>query len=114
MVDDRRDGVEKGQPFAARRLHDAGGKRLGSQRPRGDDGKAAGGEGIHPLTHDGDIGLFLQGFFNLGREHIAIHCHRAARRHPRDMAGAHDQAVQLAHFMVQQANRVLFIVVRAE
>ena len=113
-VDDRGDGIEKRQPFSPGGLHDAGSQRLCGQRAGRDNGEASGGQGVHPLAHNGDIGVLAEHLFNLGRKHIAVHRHRAARRHPRNVPCAHHQTVKRAHLVVQQADRVFLVIIRTE
>ena len=51
---------------------------------------------------------------DLGAEGVAVDGHRRARGHARGLAGAHDQAVEPTHLVVEQADRVLLVVVGAE
>ena len=47
-------------------------------------------------------------------EQIAVHGQRTACRQGMGVGHRHDQAIGGAHFPVQQADRILFVVVRAE
>ena len=75
---------------------------------------AAIGQAVHPLAHDRYVGMIGQRPFDLSAEDIAVNRHRAAGRHPGNFARAHDDAIERAHFMVQQAHRVLAVVIRPE
>ncbi len=71
----------------------------------------AGGQRVDPFAHDLDIGVGLQRLLNLRGEHIAVHRHGRTCRHPGDFARAHDQGIEPPHLVMQQADRVLRVVV---
>ena len=113
-VDDGGDGIEKRQTVRAGRLPDAVSQRGGGQRPGGDDGEACGGQGVDPLAHDLQRRLRGEGGLDFGGEHVAVHRQRRSGGHFGLGRRRHHQRIELAHFVMEQADRVLFVVVGAE
>ncbi len=56
-MDDGGDGVEEGEGIAAGFPGDGAGEARRGQRPGGNDRRAGGGEGIHSLAKDLDVGV---------------------------------------------------------
>ena len=79
-----------------------------------DDRRAAIGQGVDTLAHDGYVGMFQQRALDLRREDITIHRHGRSGGNAGFFAGHHDKAVQPPHFVMQQADRVPVAIVRAE
>jgi hypothetical protein len=82
--------------------------------PGGDDGQPGVGQRVHLFARDLEAGEGSQLTLHLGRKHLAVHRHRRSGGHPRNFARAHHQRVQPPHLVVQQADRVVLVVVRAE
>ena len=72
------------------------------------------GQGIDALTNDRDIRVLLDRFRDLGREAVAVDRERRARGHAMLVAGAHDQRIERPHLLVQQPDRIVLGIVRAE
>ncbi len=113
-VDDRRNGIEKGQAILPGRADDALRQRLCGQRSGRDDCGAGSGQGIHAFAHDGNIGVLFEATLDLCREDVPIHGHGAAGRNARHFTGTHDDAVEPAHFVMQQTDGVLLAIVGTE
>ncbi len=113
-VDDRSDRIEEGQAVRPRRRADRMRQRLGRQRPGRDDGEAGRGQHVDPLTHHFQRWLRRQCRLDLGRKDIAVDRQGRSGRHPRLGRRRHDQRIELAHLVMQQANGVLLVIVRAE
>ncbi|MNX74228.1 hypothetical protein D3C86_1056610 [compost metagenome] len=115
-VDDGGDGVEEAEALLAGHLQDGVGQGGRGQRAGGDDDivplfrRQAGDF----LAHDGDEGVGFQfGCHGLG-EAVAVDGQGAARRDLMGVAAFHDDGAQRPHLGVQQADGVVFPVVRTE
>ena len=115
-MDDGGDGVEEAEAFLARRLQDGLGQGGRGQGASGDDD-------IVPLLRrqagdlfadDGDQRVGRQLRRHGGGEGVAVHGQGAACRHLIDVATGHDDRVQRPHLGVQQADGVVFPIVRPE
>ncbi len=113
-VHDRRDGIEESEPVLPGGADNAFCQSLRGQRASGDDRRPFGGQSVHPFAHHGDIGMFFQRALHLGGKDVAVDRHGRTRGDARDFAGPHNDAVEPAHFVMQQSDRVLGIVVRTE
>jgi hypothetical protein len=51
---------------------------------------------------------------NSGRESIPVDCERPACRHLVCVGSAHDQRAKPAHFLMQNADRIVFAIIGAE
>jgi len=112
-VDDRRDRVEKGEgAFACFRSNRLGERRPG-QRAGGDD-RGIVGKRIDPLANHRDVRVLLDRAGDFGGEFGAIDRERRARGHAVLVGGAHDQRAEVAHFLVEQPDRIMLGIVRAE
>ena len=113
-IDDRGDGIEEGQALGTGGRADRLGQGLGGERSGGDDGQPGGRQAVNPLARQGQAGLRRQRRLDLGREHLAIDRQRRSGRHAGLFRSRHDQRTALAHLVMEQANRVLFVIVRAQ
>ena len=112
---DRRDGVEKGQRVFAGERADAGGEIGRGERAGGDD------DAVPFVRRHGDFAA-RQRDERMGGERrrdrggksVAIDRQRAAGRHLVGIGRAHHQRAEPAHFLMQQADRVVLLVVGAE
>ena len=92
---------------------DVGGKRVGRQRPRGDD------EGKHRrvvrdawnlLPDQRDQRVPLDGAGDRLREQLAIDRKRGAGRHAVRIGGAHHERSEPTHLLLEQADGVIELV----
>ncbi len=113
-MDDGCDGIEECQPVLPGGRDDALRQRLSGQRTGGHDGRAFGGQRVDPLADDGDIRVRREHTLDLGAKCVAIDRHCRACGHSRRLARAHDQAVEPAHLVMQQPDRVLLVIVGTE
>ena len=60
------------------------------------------------------FGMRLERALHLAAEHLAVDRHRRARGHPRHFARAHDQRIEPPHLVVEQADRIVLVIVGAE
>ncbi|MNQ91712.1 hypothetical protein D3C85_1071060 [compost metagenome] len=115
-MDDGGDGVEEAQAFLAGHLEDGVGQGGRGQRAGGDDDvfpflrRQAGDF----LAHDGDQRMSFQLGRHGLRKAVAIDRQGAARRDLMGVAAFHDDRAERAHLGVQQADGVVFPVVRTE
>ena len=115
-VHDRRDGIEEGERLLAGEFLDRARERRRGEGAGGDD------DGIPILRRqagdflpaDLDERVVLQGMGHRRRKAVAVDRERAARRHLVPIARAHHQRAQPPHLLVQQPDRVVLPVVRAE
>ena len=112
-MDDRGDGVEEGERAGAGGLGDSGGQRRGGQRAGGDD-RGAVRQRIDPLAHHGDARVLLDGGGDRGGELLAVDRKRRSGGNAVDVGEAHDQRAQRAHFLMEQADGVVFGIVGTE
>ena len=111
LVDNRRDGIEKGQGIFARRCADAFRKSHGGQRTRGDDGQSALGQLIDPLAYNFNIRMFGQAFGYAVGEMVPVDRQRRASRQTMLVAFADDDRIQVAHFLVQKTDGIFLGIV---
>jgi hypothetical protein len=69
---------------------------------------------IDPLAGDGDIRMFFDRTGNFSREGLAVDGKGRACRYPMLVRGTHDQRAKRTHFLVEQANCIVFGIVGAE
>ena len=112
-VDDRRDRVEEGERVLAGLARDGLGEHRRGERAGRDD-RGAVGECIDAFANDRYVRVRFERSCNTGRETVAIHRERGARRHLVKIALAQDQRAQRAHFLVEQPDSVAVRIVRTE
>ena len=115
-MDDRRDGVEKGQRGFVGQCADRGGERSRGKRACGDDDVAPirRRQAIDFGAADLDQRMIDKRLGHRSRKAIAIHCKRTAGGHLVGVSAAHDQRSQPAHLGVQQSDCIVGGVVGAE
>ena len=113
-IDDGGDGVEESQAVCASRRADAVGKRGSSQRPGGDDGQACIREHVDTFADNFKVRERGEGNFHLGGKNIPVHRQRRSRRHRGLGRRCHGQRAKRPHLVVEQADGIADIVVRAE
>ena len=113
-VDDRRDGIEERQTVRAGRGSDTGSECGGREGTGRDDRQASRWQSVNPFADHGERWQLCKPLFNLGREHIAVHRQRRPGGNLGHLCGGHDQRIEPAHFMVQQADSVAFMIVGAK
>ena len=113
-MDDRRDRVEEGEGVGAGRRADRFGQRHRGQRAGGDDRQAGGGEGVDPLADDLDIGMGGEPLGHRRRKAVAVDRQRRSGRHPVGVRRRHDQRAERAHLGMEQPDRIVLGIVRAE
>ena len=113
-MDDRGDRIEESERFLARGGADALGEAGRGEGAGGDDRKAFGGELVHPLADDGDVGMRLERGGDAGREAVAVDGQRRAGGNLVHVALGEDQRAEIAHFLMEQADGVALGIVRAE
>ena len=112
---DRRDGVEEGERVLARERADRGGEIGRGERAGGDDDAVPFlRRQRHFAARQRNERLRRQRRRNRIREPVAVHGKRAAGGNLLAVRRAHDQRAEPAHFGVQQADCVVFLVVGAE
>ena len=84
------------------------------QRAGGDDGRSGCGQSINPLADDLDFWMGSKAGGHLGGKSFAIDRERRSCGDPVLVGGGHDQRAERAHFLVKQADRVVFGIVGAE
>ncbi|MNQ92242.1 hypothetical protein D3C85_1076610 [compost metagenome] len=115
-MDDGGDGVEEAEAFFAGQLQNGLGQGGRGQRAGGDDDvvpflrRQAGDF----LAYDGHEGVGGQPRRHSLREAVAVDSQSAARRDLMIAGRSHDDRAQFAHFLMQQADGVIFPVVRPE
>ena len=114
VIEDRRDGVEKGQRLGASLTGNCLAKPFRGERAGGDDPVAFGGQGIDCAVFKRDIGMRQKRRRHRLREGIAIHRERATGGNAMLFGGLHDKAVGGTHFPMQQPDGVLFVIIRAK
>ena len=116
LVNNRRDGIEKGQLVFAGERRDGLRKGRRSQRPGGDDDAppVLWRQASHFTPLDGHQGMVFEGLGDAPRKIVAVDRQRRAGRHLRRIAGRHDQGIEPSHFLVQKANRVVLMIVGAK
>ena len=113
MMDDRRNRIEESQRPRARHLGDRSGEGRGGQRPRRDDRRPL-GQDIDSFADQLDPRVHLNDPRDLGRKQFAIDRQRRSSRNPVQIRRAHHQTAERAHFLVEQAHRILVAIVRAK
>ena len=115
-VHDRRDRIEERQRVLVGQLADGiRQRRRGEGAGRDDDVAPFGRRQAGDLAaRDLDQGMVVQRLGDGGRKAVAIHRQRAAGGHLVGVGRAHDQRAEPAHFGMQQADRVVGGIVRAE
>ena len=115
-VDDRGDRVEEGEGGLVGEAADRFGERRRGERAGGDDdARPAGGREARDLAAvDGDERVGFEAGGDLGGEGHAVDGERAAGGDGVAVGARNDEAAGLAHLPVQQADRVLLVVVGAE
>ena len=81
--------------------------------PGGDDRRMV-GQGVDALADDRDVRMLLDRARDLGGEGFAVDRQRRAGGDAVLVGGAHDQRAQRAHFLVEQADRIVLGIVGAE
>ena len=89
------------------------GERRSGQRAGGDDRRVV-GQRVDPFAHHGDVRMLLDRPRDLGGESLAVDRERRAGGHAVLVGAAHDQRTQRAHFLVEQADRIVLGIVGAE
>ena len=115
-VNDRGDGVEEGERVLAGELGDRFGKRRRGQGSGGDDDAVPIGrrQACDLLAADVDQRMGGKRRGHGRREALAIDRQCASCRDLIDVGRAHDQRAEAAHFLMQEADGVVFLVVGAE
>ena len=109
-VNDRRDGIEKGERVAPRLSGDAFRQRGPGQRTGGDD-RGVVGEGIDPLTHDRDVRVCRDRVGYARGKDAAIDCQSRAGRHARAIGLAQDERAHPPHLLMEQPDRIILRIV---
>ena len=112
---DRRDGVEKGERVFAGQRADAG-REIGRGKRAGGDDHAVpfGGRQRHFAAFERNERLRRERRRDGCGKSVAVDGERAAGRHLMGVRRAHDERAEPAHLGVQQADRVVILVVGAE
>ena len=112
---DRRDGVEKGERVFAGQRADRGGEiGRGERAGRDDDAVPFVRRQRDFAARERDERMGGERRRHRGGKSVAIDRQRAARRHLVAVGRAHHQRAEPAHFLMQQADRVVVLVVGAE
>ena len=111
MIDNRRNRIEESETVFAGLCHDALGEVCCGQWAGGDDDWAVGWNDIHALTDDFDVRLVFQMLGNGLRENVAIDGERGPCGYLGHFGGLHDKRTQIAHFLMQKANGIVFGIV---
>ena len=98
----------------ARRVGDGSAQRLGGEGTGGDDDIAIGRQGSDFLAGDCDAGVVLQRFGDGGRKAMPVHRQGAAGRQLVSIGGFQDQRAGPAHFLMQQAHRIVGPIIGTE
>jgi len=114
LVDNRRNGIEKGQRVLAGGRTDALGQRHRRQGAGGDDGQSAFGQLVDPFADDLDIRMVGEPLADSVGKMIAVDSQRRTGRQAMLVAFADDDRVEVAHFLMEQADGIFLGIVRAE
>ncbi len=113
-MDDGSDGVEEGQLRLLGRSPDGLGEARGGERTGRDDGRAALGQRRRPLAHQLDQRMGFDRGSDAGRGSVPVHRQRGAGRHAMLVRLREDQRSHRPHLGMEQADRVVLRIVRAE
>ena len=111
MIDDGGNGIEKGQAVLPCARQDTLRKAGRGQRAGGNDRQAFARQLIDPLPHDLDIGMAFQRLGDGSGENVPVHGQGGTGRHLCLGSGAHDERIQPAHLVMQQADRIGAVIV---
>ena len=114
MIDNRRNRIEESQAVLTGFRHDVFGEICRRQRAGGDDDWSVRWNGIHALTHDFDVSVVFEMLCHGFRKYIAIDGKGGASRYLGHFSRLHNQRAQIAHFLMQKTNGIIFGVVGPE